>query len=113
MKVIGKTIIGDVSPYKVYHFDTVKQIPSGYVVWNIGPDVIPGYLPLAKMKNATEVDVDTLKAVKTDKAPIILALSVRGYGTPKKLDRLIAKSEGATAERAKQARDELIRLGMR
>ena len=58
-------------------FEIINCIPLGYQIWNIG-EFIDGYLPLCKLKQiqpfegCTEIETDTLKAIKVDGAQKIL-----------------------------------------
>lgn len=62
-------------------FEIVDRVPNGYMVWNIGKNMIDGYLPLCRLKRASEqpfeggcaIETDTLKAIKLDGAQIVLA----------------------------------------
>ena len=59
-------------------FEIVDKVPCGYMIWNIGTNMVDGYLPLCRLKAAQpfqggrEIEVDTLKAIKVDGAQIIL-----------------------------------------
>lgn len=69
-------------------FEIVDRFPIGYMIWNINASVIPGYLPLCRMKDTTEVDTSTLKAIKVegDGAGKILKASIRGFNTLRKME---------------------------
>ena len=60
-------------------FELVDHIPQGYTIWNIGKNMIDGYLPLCRLAyfqpfpGARNIEVDTLKAIKCDGAQVILA----------------------------------------
>lgn len=49
-------------------FEVVDKIPVGYTVWNIGDNMVDGYIPLAKPVGPYEIDPWTLKAIKIDDA---------------------------------------------
>lgn len=55
-------------------FELVEKIPEGYVIWNIGTNMKDGYLPLCQIDNGYNVNVETLKAIKLEKAQEILAI---------------------------------------
>ena len=48
-------------------FEVVEKIPTGYVVWNIGDNMIDGYLPLTELEGDYIIP-ETLKAIKIDDA---------------------------------------------
>lgn len=81
-------------------FELVDSVLPGYIVWNIGKNMVDGYLPLCRLKpvqpfpGGREIEVDTLKAIKCDGAQVIL--SAIGYGpeTPLQMERFIKKHEG-------------------
>ena len=62
-----------------YTFEIVESIPRNYFIWNIGKNMIDGYLPLCSLagkqpfKGAQCIDVGSLRAIKIDEAQIILA----------------------------------------
>lgn len=50
-------------------FEIVEKIPENYSVWNIGENMIDGYIPLCKNaqpgnKECFEIDLTSLKAIK-------------------------------------------------
>lgn len=59
-------------------YEIVDEIPAGYLIWNIGEHAPEGYLPLCKplfpqpFSGAHRIDGDTLKAIKTEDAQVIL-----------------------------------------
>ena len=67
-------------------FEIVDRVPLGYIIWNIGENMLDGYLPLCRLKRPSEqpfeggrsIETDTLKAIKIDGAQTILAAI--GYG---------------------------------
>ena len=72
-------------------FEIVEEFPKGYMIWNISEKVIPGYLPLCRLKDTAsgiEVDTSTLKAIKVegDGAGKILKASIRGFNTLRKME---------------------------
>ena len=78
-------------------FEVVESVPRGYQIWNIGKNMIDGYLPLCKLsasqpfEGAQCVDVNTLKAIKTESAQIILAACGRGPCTVAQMEQYIEK----------------------
>lgn len=80
-----------------HEFELIDYVPSGYLVWNIGENMIDGYLPLCRLSavqpfpGGRNVDVDTLKAIKTNSAQIILAAMGVGPKTVKEMEDYIKK----------------------
>lgn len=78
-------------------FELVDHVPFGYEVWGIGKNMIDGYLPLCRIAavqpfpGGRSIEVDTLKAIKTDSAQIILAAMSIGPKTVKEMERYIEK----------------------
>lgn len=67
-------------------FEVLDIVPLGYKIWNIGRNMPDGYLPFCRMKavqpfeGARCVETDSLKAVRTEGAQVILAAVGRGAG---------------------------------
>lgn len=80
-----------------HEFELVDSVPYGYIVWNIGRNMIDGYLPLCRLNSqqpfpgGRSIEVDTLKAIKTDAAQIILAAMGIGPHTVKEMEEYIEK----------------------
>lgn len=78
-------------------FEIVDCVPAGYQVWNIGKNMIDGYLPLCKLKSVQrfeggrDIETDTLKAIKTDGAQIILSAVGGGQNTIESMERYIKR----------------------
>lgn len=78
-------------------FELVDHVPHGYIVWNIGKNMIDGYLPLCRIAaqqpfpGGRSIETDTLKAIKTDSAQIILAAMGIGPRTVEETERYIKK----------------------
>lgn len=99
-------------------FEIVETVPLGYSIWNIGSNMPDGYLPFCRLKREQPFDggqcieEDTLKAVKTDGAQVILAAVGRGAGNDlPSMERYLKKHpvpkagsrEAANVERIKKA----------
>lgn len=97
-------------------FELVDHIPFGYLIWNIGKNMIDGYLPLCRLSarqpfpGGRAIEVDTLKAIQLEGAQIILAAVGYGPETPKEMEKYIIKYENqsrgyraSAAERMKKA----------
>lgn len=82
-------------------FEIVDTAPLGYDIWNIGKNMVEGYLPFCRLSThqpfpgATNIETDTLKAVKCEGAQIILAAIGRGPKTIKEMEAYIAKNRNA------------------
>ena len=80
-----------------HEFELVDSVPYGYIVWSIGKNMIDGYLPLCRLATVQpfpggrSIETDTLKAIKTDAAQIILAAMGIGPKTIKEMERYIEK----------------------
>lgn len=102
-------------------FELVDSVLPGYTIWNIGKNMVDGYLPLCRLKpvqpfpGGREIEADTLKAIKCDGAQVILAAVGYGPGTPEEMEKYISKHKGtgrhATAvERMEEALPYMHRL---
>ena len=64
-----------------YDFQVVKSIPHDYIVWNIGNNMIDGYLPLAQITEGYNINQSTLKAIKiSSEEELNLLRDAAGYG---------------------------------
>lgn len=58
-----------------HEFEIVENVPKGYEIWNIGKNMIDGYLPLCQVIEGTySINPDTLKAIKVEDAQVILSV---------------------------------------
>ena len=82
-------------------FEIVDRVPYGYTIWNIGKNMVDGYLPLCRLKavqpfqGGREIEVDTLKAIKVDGAQIILEAVGGGQNTPEQMEAYIKRYRNA------------------
>lgn len=82
-------------------FEVVDFVPLGYSIWNIGANMVDGYLPLCRLskyqpfEGATNIETDTLKAIKCDGAKTILAAIGGGANTIEKMESYIEKHRNA------------------
>lgn len=80
-------------------FELVDKVPRGYFVWNIGKNMIDGYLPLCRLAysqpfpGGRNIEVETLKAIKCEGAQTILEAIGWGPETPEEMERYIEKHE--------------------
>lgn len=64
---------------KRHNFEVVESIPSGYEIWNIGDNMIDGYIPLAEVEGC-KINPDTLKAIKLDDEEVAILRDCANYG---------------------------------
>lgn len=78
-------------------FEIVESVPKGYMIWNIGKNMVDGYLPLCKLKNVQpfeggrEIDATALKAIKCEGAQTVLSAIGGGQDTIEKMERYIKR----------------------
>ena len=91
-------------------FEVVESVPRGYQIWNIGKNMIDGYLPLCKLnavqpfEGAQCIDENALKAIKTEHAQIILAACGRGPCTVAQMEQFIEKHGKVNPETCEKMR---------
>ncbi len=94
-------------------FELVDYVPSGYEIWNIGKNMINGYLPLCRLSQSQpfeggrNIEADTLKAIKIEGAQTVLAAVGYGLATVEEMERYInshsnAKKGSLAYERAQR-----------
>ena len=72
-------------------FEIVEEVPDNFYIWNIGKNMVEGYLPLCELRKEQELEggmeikTSTLKAIKIKDAQVILA--AMGYG-PKNIEEM-------------------------
>ncbi len=82
-------------------FSVYDCIPRNYEIWNVGKNMIDGYLPICTLSarqpfpGAREVDTESLRVIKTDGAQIILAAANGGCTTLAKMERFIKRNINA------------------
>lgn len=82
-------------------FELIDHVPLGYSIWNIGKNMPDGYLPFCRLKAiqpfnwCREIELDTLKAMKVDKAQVILAAIGGGQNTIEKMEEFVRKNRNA------------------
>lgn len=73
-------------------FQLVNRVPLGYEIWNIGKNMVPGYLPFCRVITGSHsVEVETLKAIRIDGAERILAAIGGGQNTIAKMERYVKR----------------------
>ena len=77
-------------------FEIVERVPMGYQIWNIGKNMIDGYLPLCRVIHGTfSIEPETLKAIKIDGAQKILAAIGGGQDTIEAMEKYIKRYRNA------------------
>ena len=84
-------------------FEVVERVHPRYFIWNIGENMIDGYLPMCEWlnpgkENDPRINANTLKAIKCPEAQIILAAISGGQNTPLKMEEYIKKHADAPKE---------------
>lgn len=73
-------------------FQIVDFVPSGHHIWNIGKNMIDGYLPLVQLGGYDGYQVvGVKKAIKIEGAQTILAAIGWGQGTIKEMETYIKR----------------------
>lgn len=75
-------------------FELVDYIPYGCRIWNIGKNMIDGYLPLVQVGgyDGCQVNTSTMKAIKVDGAQTILAAIGIGPRTVDEMELYVEKN---------------------
>lgn len=99
---------------RVDTFEVVESFPQGYIVWNIGDNMVDGYLPLAQVENDS-VNLNTLKAIKIDSnEELKLLREAAGYGVHdlKSAKRAMNRKnpKGSIARRKKELAEKTITI---
>lgn len=71
-KVENGFLIQETKWGRIDNFEIVDSIPDGYIIWNIGRNMVDGYLPLVKPLENYNIDLNSMKAIKYDDSQIIL-----------------------------------------
>lgn len=82
-------------------FELVDFVPLGYEIWSIGKNMIDGYLPLCRLSQhqpfvgGRRIEVETLKAIKIEGAPTVLAAVGYGPKTVEEMERYVNSHSNA------------------
>lgn len=81
-------------------FEIVDFVPTGYKIWNIGKNMIDGYLPLIQTggEDGFTVNTETMKAIKIEGAQTILAGFGWGPETIQEMETYIKKYRNSKRE---------------
>ena len=76
-----------------YTFEIIDHIPETYVIWNVGKNMIDGYLPLVQLcgEDGYQVNTKTMKAIKLKDAQTILNAIGWGQNTIKQMETYIKR----------------------
>lgn len=95
-------------------FELVDFIPYGYHIWNIGKNMIDGYLPLVQLGGYDGCQViNKKKALKIEGAQTILAAIGRGQETIEQMETYIKRynnSKTATTQRHVKRLEEALKV---
>lgn len=73
-------------------FELVESVPKEYRIWNIGKNMIDGYLPLVQVGGYDGCQVvGEMKAIKVDQAQTILAAIGGGQNTIESMGKYIKR----------------------
>ena len=82
-----------------YTFEVVEFVPKGYQIWNIGKNMVDGYLPLCESNNEHEddfsINTKTLKVIKIEDAQIVLSAIGGGQNTIELMERYVKRYKNA------------------
>lgn len=83
-----------------HEFEVVDCVPAHYFIWNIGKNMVDGYLPMCEWLNPANkmdfsINPNTLKAIKCPEAQTILAAIGDGQNVPWKMEAYIEKHADA------------------
>lgn len=84
-----------------YTFELVNFFPYGYEIWNIGKNMIDGYLPFCRLSShqpfpgGRTIETDTLKAMKIEGAQTILEAIGYGTNTVKGMEQYLTSHKNA------------------
>ena len=80
-------------------FEIVESVPKNYTIWNIGKNMIDGYLPLVQAGGHDGCQVvGKMKAIKVDQAQIILAAMGYGQKTIPEIEKYIKRYKNSKRE---------------
>ena len=84
-------------------FEIVNFVPSGYTIWNIGKNMIDGYLPIVQVggEDGCQVNMETIKAIKIKEAQTILNAIGWGQNTIKEMETYVKRYKNSKTEYVK------------
>lgn len=74
-------------------FEVIEKIPCGYKIWNIGKNMVDGWLPLVRCEGYNVVG--KMYALKCEGAQTILAAIGGGQDTVEKMERYVKRYRNA------------------
>ena len=82
-------------------FEVTEIYPLGYRIWNIGSNMLEGYVPFCRLASkqpfdgARKIDPSSLRAMKSDGAEIIMQAAHSGCSTVKEMEDYLAKHKNS------------------
>lgn len=97
-----------------YTFEIIDYIPETYVIWNVGKNMIDGYLPLVQLggEDGCKINTETMKAIKLKNAQIILDAIGWGQNTTKQMETYIKRYKNSK-RKATQQHVEKLKLALK
>lgn len=85
-------------------FEVVESVPCNHKIWNIGKNMIEGYLPIVQVGgyDGCQVNTRTMKAIKIEGAQTILKAVGRGQSTIKEMETYIKRYKNSKTEITKR-----------
>jgi hypothetical protein len=77
-------------------FTIVNEVPDGYKIWNIGPYMLKGFVPLCRLrqdflqKGLYVIEKDCLLAIKSEGSDKIMAAIGGGYHTVALMEKFLS-----------------------
>ncbi len=77
-------------------FTIVNEVPDGYKIWNIGPYMLKGFIPLCRLKQELlqkglyVIEKDCLLAIKSEGSDKIMAAIGGGYHTVALMEKFLS-----------------------
>lgn len=80
-----KKMIESKSMFNTHRFEVVDKMPEDYFVWNIGDNMVDGYLPICQdlypgNKDNYEINQRSLKAIAMEPEDLKILRNAAGYG---------------------------------
>jgi len=87
-----------------YTFEIIDYIPCDYVIWNVGRNMVDGYLPLVQLggEDGFQVNTKTMKAIKLKDAQTILNAIGWGQNTIKQMETYIKRYKNSKRKMTQQ-----------
>jgi hypothetical protein len=63
-----------------HEYEVITSIPKGFFVWNIGDNMVDGYIPIAEELSENNINPYTLKAIKLNDDDIQILRNAAHWG---------------------------------